>query len=127
MMNRRQFLFSGGALSVCAGAYPCYWEPRWFELTEKRVSFRGRSLPASVRLLHISDLHASVLFPVAMIDRAVSLSLSVKPDLICITGDFVSRGYGYDADAYISILRQLSQSGVWLGRRSGFGRRPWHE
>lgn len=109
-MNRRQFLFSGSGLSTCAAAYPCYWEPRWFELTEKRVYFRARGLPASVRLLHISDLHASVLVSLEMIDHAISLGLGAKPDLICITGDFVTRARGYDVDAYVSVLRRLSRA-----------------
>lgn len=107
-MNRRQFLFSAAGTSAAAAGYPCYFEPRWFELTEKRVDLPG--LPAPLRLLHISDLHASIFVPLAMIDHAITLGLAAKPDLICITGDFVTRARPYDSDAYPSILRRLSHA-----------------
>lgn len=109
-MNRRQFLFSAGGLSICGAAYPCYWEPRWFEVTEKPVYVSARGLTAPVRLLHISDLHASVLVPLATIDNAIRLGLGARPDLICVTGDFITRARGYDVDAYVSVLRRLSRA-----------------
>ena len=130
-MKRRQFLLSGTGVSLCGAAYPCYWEPRWLELTEKRVIFSTRGLYAPVRLLHLADLHASRLVPMSTIDRAITLGLSVKPDLVCVTGDFVTRAYGYDADYYVSILKRLPRAaptfavlgnhdgGKWAGTRFG--------
>jgi predicted MPP superfamily phosphohydrolase len=65
------------------------------------------------------------------IDRAITLGLSVKPDLVCVTGDFVTRAYGYDADYYVSILKRLPRAaptfavlgnhdgGKWAGTRFG--------
>lgn len=112
-INRRQFLLSATGLSMCGAAYPCYVEPRWLELTERRVLMPA--LHTSLRLLHMSDLHASMLVPLQMIDNAIDLGLSTKPDLICITGDFISRAQGYDAVGYPSVLRRLPQAAPTFG------------
>lgn len=107
-MNRRQFLFSGAGLPLFAAGYSFYWEPRWVELTQRLVLLPA--CDASVRLLHISDLHASCFVSLKMIQHALNLGLSAKPDLICITGDFVTNTRGYDRDRYISVLRRASRA-----------------
>lgn len=89
-------------------------------------------LAGPLRVLHLSDLHASFLVPIAHIDHAVSLGLEHKPDLICLTGDFITFRTDYDRSAYIRALRRLSSTaptvavmgnhdgGSWAGRRRGF-------
>ena len=56
------------------------------------------------RLLQLSDLHCSLVVPPSRIARAVALANACDPDLVVITGDFVS----YRSLAYLpSGLREL--------------------
>jgi predicted MPP superfamily phosphohydrolase len=63
-----------------------------------------------VRILHMSDLHASVFVPMSMIDHAISVGLQEKPDVICLTGDFVTCSDGFHPEEYIQRLRRLSEA-----------------
>jgi predicted MPP superfamily phosphohydrolase len=92
---------------VSAVAYPAWLEPRWLDVTHTTVSCEStRGNP--VRILHMSDLHASVFVPMPMIQHAISLGLQQKPDLICLTGDFVTSKDGFHPEEYIQLLKQLS-------------------
>ncbi len=64
-------------------------EPNWLELTFHRVKLPCKRLTTGVRILQLSDLHASPSVPFALIENAVELGLQAKPDVICLTGDFV--------------------------------------
>jgi predicted MPP superfamily phosphohydrolase len=82
--------------------------------------------------LQLSDFHASNVVPFALIDRAVDLGLAAKPDLICLTGDFVTDAQAFDQTEYIRILRRLTSAaptfaclgnhdgGIWCARFGGF-------
>lgn len=41
------------------------------------------------------------------IQSAVEIGLSEKPDLICLTGDFITHQFDFDSRAYISVLRKI--------------------
>ncbi|MGC4072803.1 MAG: phosphodiesterase YaeI [Nibricoccus sp.] len=83
-----------------------------------------------LRLLHLSDLHASLEIPLEYVARAIALGLAQKPDVICITGDFVTRREAIP-DGYADVLRALSAAaptfatlgnhdgGVWSGLFGG--------
>ena len=105
-MTRRKLLYSFFASTPLL--YPCYWEPRWLDLTHRRVKLRGMRQP--VRILHLSDLHASMLVPLSMIHHAITVGLSQKPDLICVTGDFITHRHDFDEVAYAQALRRLSSA-----------------
>jgi len=104
-MTRRKFLYSFFGAPL---AYPCYWEPRWLDVTQRRVALPGFRPPRPVRILHLSDLHASVFVPPSLIGHAISLGLAARPDLICLTGDFITLREGFDSSAYARLLRRLS-------------------
>src|SRR5580765_232632 len=104
-MTRRKLLFSFFAATPLV--YPCYWEPRWLDLTQRRVKLQS-GLRRPIRILHLSDLHASMLVPLSMIEHAITAGLSQKPDLICLTGDFITHRQDFHAGAYSRILRRLS-------------------
>src|SRR5947209_19175236 len=91
-MTRRKLLYS--FFAVPALVYPCFVEPRWLDLTHRRVPLDRRP-DAPVRILHIADLHASIFVPLSMIQHAITLGLSQKPDLICVTGDFITHREGF--------------------------------
>ena len=104
-MTRRKLLYS--FFAAPALIYPCYLEPRWLDVTHRTVRL-PRPLDKPLRLLHISDLHASFVVPLSMIDHAITLGLAEKPDLICVTGDFITGRNGVDPAAYARVLRRLS-------------------
>jgi predicted MPP superfamily phosphohydrolase len=128
-MTRRKLLYSFLAAPL---AYPCYLEPRWLDLTHRRVKLPGFRPERPVRILHLSDLHASIFVPLSMIDRAITLGLAARPDLICVTGDFITSRLGFEPAAYTGVLRRLSAAaptfavlgnhdgGSWAGAHHGF-------
>jgi predicted MPP superfamily phosphohydrolase len=127
-MTRRKFLFSFFAATPLV--YPCYWEPRWLDLTQRRVKLQT-SLRRPIRILHLSDLHASMLVPLSMIQHSITVGLAQKPDVVCLTGDFITHHQDFDAAAYSQALRRLSAAapsfavlgnhdgGSWTARHLG--------
>jgi predicted MPP superfamily phosphohydrolase len=90
--------------------------------------FSGRT---SVTILHLSDFHASPVVSLEQISEAVELGLGCKPDLVCLTGDFITRRYDR-FDEYAAVLSPLAKhapafaclgnhdGGAWAKRRYGY-------
>jgi len=99
-----------GAVGVGSTAigYPCFCEPRWLEVTERQVRLARVPVRRSLRLLHLSDLHASFVVPLSLIQNAITLGLNQPPDLICLTGDFITFRHDFDSGEYVRALRRLS-------------------
>ena len=105
MITRRRLLWS--AATVGAGAvYPFLIEPRWLAKTHAAISL-VRQPRATVRVLHLSDLHASWAVPLSLIDKAIEIGLASNPDFVCLTGDFITQRSDFDAQAYIRTLTRL--------------------
>jgi hypothetical protein len=131
MINRRRFLACAGAGAFGLAGYSGLMEP--FRLVIGRHECRARVPNPEVpfKILHLSDLHASWAVSLDFIDEAVRLGLQLKPDLICLTGDFVTDKY--DAfDAYARVLAKLPAAapafaclgnhdgGAWAGIHRGY-------
>src|SRR3954454_24100183 len=95
-MTRRKLLYSFFGSSL---VYPCYFEPRWLDVTRRRVALATRAAHP-VRILQLSDLHSSMLVPLSMIHHAITLGLAEKPDLICCTGDFITHRQDFNGREY---------------------------
>ena len=106
LMNRRAFLRLGsvGALAAGGAAYAAGVEPGWLKTTFKDV--RGLGLDQRIRVLHLSDLHASGCVPWERIRESMEIGLSHKPDLVFLTGDFVT-STSYDVSRYAEALAPL--------------------
>lgn len=107
MLNRRKWLSAVAFGAVSAAAYPVLGEPYWLELSHTNIQL-GSKLSRPIRILHLADLHASSVVPLLAIDHAVNIGLEQNPDLICLTGDFISNRSGFDPDNYIRSLKKLS-------------------
>ena len=109
--SRRTFLASLGLAGAGAAtaAYARYWEPDFFQVHTVQVPRRHFPAPAGLRVLHLSDFHYGPFVDLPMIAEAIRLGLAGKPDLICLTGDFVT-GRLRDAEAYAETLRALPQT-----------------
>ena len=130
-MTRRSLLFGGMGVASSAIAYPCYCEPRWLEATTRRVRLSRATLPSPIHLLHLSDLHASFVVPLSHIENAITLGLNDSPDIICLTGDFITFRHDFDAREYVNALRRLTAAaptfavlgnhdgGAWAWSRRG--------
>jgi uncharacterized protein len=105
-----------------ASAYAFGVEPNWLELTVHKVKLPCRNLTSGVRILQLSDFHASPMVPWSLIQHSVEMGLRAKPDVICLTGDFVTDATPFDSAAYTRILRPLSNAApvfACLGNHDG--------
>lgn len=66
------------------------------ELTEHRIgvgnlpeAFRG------LRIVQLTDIHHGVYFPAAALSMAVDMANQLNPDIVALTGDFVTRSRNY--------------------------------
>jgi predicted MPP superfamily phosphohydrolase len=97
-LSRRRFLtigcgtLAGGAAScLLAPVYATEVEPRWIEVTRLEVSVPG--LPSDLdgfSIAQLSDFHLGRYVKSEQVRRAVEIANSLEPDLIVLTGDFVS-------------------------------------
>lgn len=61
------------------------------EISEQRIWLNG--LPdafSGLRIVQLSDIHHGKYYPLEAAARAVALANALKPDLVALTGDFVS-------------------------------------
>jgi uncharacterized protein len=140
-MKRRHFLglAAGGLLGGGLGmlGYMHYLEPGWLQEHHEAVPLARPAVGGAagaggpVRLLHLSDFHLSEVVPLAFIEAAITQGLAWKPDLICYTGDFITRELPQEV-AYQEQLARLAAAaptwaclgnhdgGPWSGKRGGF-------
>ena len=107
--TRRAFLaaLAAGGVGLSAAAYARYAEPTWFELAEVPLDRALFPAPTGLRILHLSDLHLGPHVSLAHIEQAVELGLAQRPDLVALTGDYIT-GRLREAAAYAAVLRRLS-------------------
>jgi predicted MPP superfamily phosphohydrolase len=130
-VTRRMVL--GAPAAAVVGAWGlerrAHAEAEQIVLTRKRVPIRG--LAAPVRVLHIADFHLEEEETLAYLERSFELGLSQKPDLICVSGDFITDGL-IDFSGYRGVLRKLAagpavyattgnhDGGAWSSERKGY-------
>lgn len=106
MITRRNLL-SALPFAAAVPGYAFGVEPYWLETVIQPVTIPG--LKGKIRVLHLSDFHASREVPFSTIAKAVALGIAAKPDLICLTGDFITRAERTDFAAYSALLRPLKK------------------
>jgi uncharacterized protein len=106
LSRRRFFLTLAGALITGSGAG--FWlrsEAEELEVRRLRLGLTGLGEP--LRLVQLSDLHASAVVRYPYLHRAVALALAERPDLVCLTGDFTTDGLS-DWQPLLEVLRTLA-------------------
>ncbi len=96
-----------GNLALTGNVLDSLWgEP--FRLGVTRVELKSPKLSGCppMRLLHLSDLHLERI--TARERQLLSLAAELRPDLIVITGDFLSTSYTHDARAMADCREFLS-------------------
>lgn len=106
-----------------------FLEPSWFEITEKKIKIIN--LDRSLRILHLSDFHASPAVSLSDIESAIDKSLQLDADLAFLTGDFITWSLPEPAE-YRRILKKISSrmpafacignhdGGRWAGSSHGY-------
>jgi predicted MPP superfamily phosphohydrolase len=131
MRSRRAFLAGGGAaLGALAAGWGSLIEPEFLQLREIIVPILPPGA-SPIRAAHLSDFHAWDATPLALIEEAVRMAASAEPDLILVTGDFITRRLE-DKNAYGAVLAGLSAAapvfavlgnhdgGSWAAKAGGF-------
>lgn len=85
-------------------AYAFLWEPNWLSVTRVDVRLDRLSAPG-LTIGHLSDLHLGTPAAAARTRRAVQMLMASRPDLVVLTGDFVSSREGLDMIAVLAPLR----------------------
>ena len=118
-ITRRRLLAALSAGGLGTAAYMHWCEPDWLQVGSYDVPID--SVLPRVRILHMSDLHASRVVSLEQIDGAVRLGISLKPDLVCLTGDFITSKYSHFGE-FGKLLRRLSNAApafACLGNHDG--------
>lgn len=118
-ITRRKFLraFGGtvlGAAAMGAGGwtYVTQIEPNWFDVVPVELHLpRLDAAFSDFRLVQISDIHISEAMTAGQVAEACQMVLSLKPDLVAITGDFIDARDGSQAalESLGTALRALSE------------------
>jgi uncharacterized protein len=94
-MDRRKFFKIAGMTALgsvtAVGVYP-FLEAKWCCLARHTITLPN--LPPAFRgmtLALISDVHHGPFVPLAYVKDIVEIANSLKPDLVLLTGDYVSR------------------------------------
>ncbi|MBC8447176.1 MAG: metallophosphoesterase [Chloroflexi bacterium] len=97
-----------GLAGVGCGSYARLLEPRWFDVEEVTVPLVR--LPQSLdglTIAHLSDLHLGPYLGAAELAHAVEMAQQLRPQLVVISGDFVSRGGEWQRAEMLAPLAAL--------------------
>lgn len=133
-VGRRKFLKALGltAAGAAVGASYAHWlEPQWLEVERHQVNFGKKAGLPPLKVLHMADLHASHDVSLSFIASSVELALRQQPDIICLTGDFISGQYPH-LDQLARVLAPLGAAvptfatlgnhdgGIWSAHFGGY-------
>ena len=106
--ERRSLLTIGSFNLLLAGllSYGWFIEAHWIETVPVALELSDDAHALSVRIVHLSDLHIEGFGRRER--KALDIVRSENPDMICLTGDYLSRGSGdtylQDAKGFLSEL-----------------------
>jgi predicted MPP superfamily phosphohydrolase len=110
----RSAAYLAGGLPFVAGAYGFFKERLSFKIQE--IEIPVADLPASLeglRILQLSDIHASDFMPRSEIRRAVEMGNSLGSDLTVVTGDFITGTNDPLEECIAELSRLRAPLGVW--------------
>ncbi|HEU5238758.1 MAG TPA: metallophosphoesterase, partial [Pyrinomonadaceae bacterium] len=66
-----------------------------------------------LRVVHLSDFHYGPLVDPRHLERAIEIANDLKPDLIALTGDYISQERGYAAPCAALVGQLRARHGVY--------------
>jgi len=123
----RRWLKRRGLITLSLdGAAPDYLPPATFadpEITDIDIFLRRlRAAHDGLRIVHLTDIHHGLYTPLEEVQRAVQLTNSLCPDVVAITGDFVTLSPVYIAP----VARTLGKLQARLGVFAVLGNHDFH-
>jgi predicted MPP superfamily phosphohydrolase len=113
-----------------AGLYAVTVEPTWLKIARLRLGVRN--LPAEFEgftIAQLSDLHYSAIVKLDYLRTAVRRTNAAAPDLIALTGDYITRGEQWIDGVADAVSELRAPAGVFavLGNHDyhGEGAEPW--
>lgn len=103
-LSRRQFLLRNAGVCGAFALSEGLGERERIEVTRHRVALPG--LRGPIRVVQLTDLHRSWCVSEAFIARVVQKTNALRPDLVALTGDFITRSSHY-AGSCADRLREL--------------------
>lgn len=92
LFTRRRFLIAS-ACAATAAAYSGEIERHWIEISYRDVPLRGLAAAFDgIRIVHLSDIHFDEYTEPYFVRDVVNRVNSLNPDMVVITGDFVTYG-----------------------------------
>ncbi len=126
--TRRRFLAGLGATAGAAlggAGYARFGEPHWLDVHRVEVPrASGLAGQSRLRIAHLSDFHASPCVSLDFIAVAVDRAIAEQPDLIALTGDFVTNRV-YEGARYAAILGRLSAAAPTFATLGNHDGGPW--
>lgn len=125
---RRRFLKTAASVAVAGlgtGVYAAEWEPDHIEVVRRDVYLAGwPRAAAGLRVGQLSDLHCQSRAAAHRTARAARLLLAQKPDVVFLTGDYVSNQHRIGwATACADALAPLARAG--RGAFAVLGNHDW--
>ena len=123
MLTRRAFLkksLSVGAVAAAAVAGYSLYEPHRLEISRFEIPIR-RLPPAfdGFRIVHLTDLHYRPFTTIGEIEDAVSAASALQPDLVCLTGDYISMPMYGDPRGSVGNISTCARALAQLRSRLG--------
>ncbi len=104
-LTRRRFLGRSLALCGALGVGATAFETVHLDVTQHRLPIRGLREPC--RIVQLSDLHRSWCVSEGFIAHVVARTNALKPDVILLTGDFVTL-HSYYIQSCVRQIRRLN-------------------
>ena len=84
------------------------------EITQTDIQLRRLAAPHDgLRIVHLTDLHHSLFTPLEEIDRAIQLANRLRPDIVALTGDYVTLSSAYIWPVARSLGKLRARLGVF--------------
>lgn len=126
--TRRNLLLGAGRLCGAAAAGVASWglfvEPRWFEVTRRRIPIKG--LPSGLsglRIVQLSDIHHSTWMSIRWVRQIIDAANALAPDIVALTGDYIHRSHGY----LRPVVAEMTRLKPRIGTVAVLGNHDWWE
>jgi predicted MPP superfamily phosphohydrolase len=112
--TRRTFLrrTAAAATATASGTFLYTWrvEPHWVEIVRRDLPIAGLPTPlAGARLIQLSDLHAGPIVDQSYLLATAEQVAELQPDLLVLTGDFMSCYGGESVTKALEVVRRLPE------------------
>ncbi len=105
-----------GVATLGAYGYSSRLETQWLQI--ERVTVQLKHLGSALdgfKVVHMSDFHLHPHTQIELVERAVEATNRLSPDLIALTGDYVSGGRSSNAEAIFELAPVLTKLNAKYG------------